>query len=73
MTTKEEGAVTAERIREELRKENFSSVPDKEIYLTVSIGLAQYEKNESIKSFVNRVDHFMYRSKKNGKDRVYFE
>jgi len=73
MTTKEEGAVTAERVREELRKENFSSVPDKEIYLTVSIGLAQYEKNESIKSFVNRVDHFMYRSKKNGKDRVYFE
>lgn len=73
MTTQEEGVVTAQRIRSELKKENFSPIPDKRITLTVSIGLAQYKKNENIKAFVNRVDHFMYRGKKNGKDRVCFE
>jgi diguanylate cyclase (GGDEF)-like protein/PAS domain S-box-containing protein len=70
MTTKEEGLVTAERIREELKKENFSPKSDKEIYLTVSIGLAQYKKNEDMKPFVNRADHLMYKSKKNGKDQI---
>lgn len=73
MTTKEEGAVTAERIREELRKENFSPLPDKEVHLTVSMGLAQYRNDEDIKAFVNRVDHLMYRGKKSGKDRICFE
>ena len=73
ITTKEESAVIAERIREELKKENFSPVPDKNVNLTVSMGLAQYKKNEDMKAFVNRVDHLMYQSKKNGKDRICFE
>jgi diguanylate cyclase (GGDEF)-like protein/PAS domain S-box-containing protein len=70
MTTSEEGVVTAERIREELKKENFSPMPDKKVYLTVSIGVAQYKKQEDVKAFVNRVDHLMYQGKKNGKDRT---
>lgn len=73
MTTKEEGAVTAERIREEFKKENFSPVRERNVNLTVSIGLAQYKKQEEMRAFVNRVDHLMYRSKKNGKDRICFE
>jgi diguanylate cyclase (GGDEF)-like protein/PAS domain S-box-containing protein len=73
MTTKEDGAVTAERIREEFRKENFSPVPDKNVNLTVSIGLAQYQKQEDMRVFVSRVDQLMYRGKKNGKDRICFE
>ncbi|MDI6743694.1 MAG: diguanylate cyclase, partial [Smithella sp.] len=44
MTLQDEGLVTAERIRDELKKENFSPKSDQEIYLTVSIGLAQYNK-----------------------------
>jgi SAM-dependent methyltransferase len=70
MTTSEEGIVTAERIREELKKENFSRVPGKQVHLTVSIGLAQYRKQEDMKTFVNRADHLMYQGKKNGKDRI---
>jgi diguanylate cyclase (GGDEF)-like protein/PAS domain S-box-containing protein len=70
MTTKEDGAVSAERVREELKEENFSPEPDKQINLTVSIGLAQYKKNEDIKAFVNRVDHLMYQGKRRGKDRI---
>ncbi|MFA5322231.1 MAG: diguanylate cyclase [Smithella sp.] len=70
MTTKEEGIVTAERIREELKQVHFSPKPGQDVYLTVSIGLAQYNKNEDIKAFVNRVDHLMYRGKRSGKNRV---
>jgi two-component system, cell cycle response regulator len=73
MTAKEEGVVTAERIREEFKKEIFSPVPDKNVNLTLSIGLAQYNKKEAMKAFVKRVDHLMYQGKKNGKDRICFE
>jgi diguanylate cyclase (GGDEF) domain len=73
MTTSEEGAITGERIREELKKENFSPVSGKQVYITVSIGVAQYRKQEELKAFVNRVDHLMYQGKKNGKDRVCLE
>lgn len=73
MTTKEEGAFTAERIRVEMKHENFSPEPEEIVNLTVSIGLAQYRKNENIKDFVNRVDHLMYQGKKRGKDRICFE
>jgi diguanylate cyclase (GGDEF)-like protein/PAS domain S-box-containing protein len=70
MTTSKEGVVTAERIRVELKKENFSPVSGKHVYITVSIGLAQYKKQEDMKAFVHRVDQLMYQGKKNGKDRV---
>jgi diguanylate cyclase (GGDEF)-like protein len=70
MTKRDEGVITAERIREELKKENFSPVPHKRVYLTVSTGVAEYRKHEDIKAFVNRVDHLMYQGKRNGKNRV---
>jgi diguanylate cyclase (GGDEF)-like protein len=70
MTTSEDGAVTAERIRTEFKKETFSQVPGQDIHVTVSIGLAQYKPQEGIKAFVQRVDQLMYKAKKNGKDRV---
>jgi len=70
MITSEGGIVSAERIRAELRKEIFSPVSDKHVYITVSIGLAQYKPQEDMKSFVRRVDQLMYQAKKNGKDRV---
>jgi extracellular factor (EF) 3-hydroxypalmitic acid methyl ester biosynthesis protein len=70
MTTIEEGIVIAERIRDELRKEDFTPVPDKHVHLTVSMGLAQYKQGEDEKVFINRADHFMYQGKKNGKDRI---
>jgi diguanylate cyclase (GGDEF)-like protein/PAS domain S-box-containing protein len=70
MTTTPEGAVTAERIRTEFRKEIFSPAPGKEVHMTLSIGLAQYKPQEEIKPFVHRVDQLMYKAKKNGKDRI---
>ena len=70
MTMSEEGIVTAKRIQKELRKENFSLVSGQEIYITVSIGLAQYKPKEEIRAFVHRVDQFMYKVKKNGRGKI---
>jgi diguanylate cyclase (GGDEF)-like protein/PAS domain S-box-containing protein len=70
MTTSESGAITAERIRAEFKKEIFSPDPGKEVSITVSIGLAQYKHQEEMKAFVHRTDQLMYQGKKNGKDRV---
>ncbi len=70
MTTSHEGIILAERVREELRKENMSRVPGKNVYMTVRIGMSQYRRGENIKDFVSRVDHLMYQGKKNGKDRI---
>jgi diguanylate cyclase (GGDEF)-like protein len=70
MTTSEAGAVIAERIRTEFKKETFSPAPGQDVHVTVSIGLAQYKTKEEMKAFVHRVDQLMYLGKKNGKDRV---
>jgi diguanylate cyclase (GGDEF)-like protein/PAS domain S-box-containing protein len=70
MTTSVDGAVTAERIRTEFKKEHFTPAPDQDVHVTVSIGLAQYKAQEEMKAFVHRVDQLMYQGKKNGKDRV---
>jgi len=70
MTTSADGAVTAERIRTEFKKECFSPLPGLELHMTLSIGLAQYKPQEDMKSFVHRADQLMYQGKKNGKDQV---
>ena len=70
MTMSDDGIVTAKRIQTELRKEAFSPALDQEVYMTVSIGLAQYKPKEEMKAFVHRVDQLMYQAKKNGRDRI---
>jgi diguanylate cyclase (GGDEF)-like protein len=70
MTTGEDGIATAKRIQEALRKVSFSPVPGKEIFITMSIGLAQYRPGEDMKAFVHRVDKIMYRAKQQGRDRI---
>jgi len=70
MTTSEDGIVTAKRIQTELRKEAFSPALGQEVYMTVSIGLAQYKPKEEMKAFVHQVDQLMYQAKKNGRDRI---
>jgi diguanylate cyclase (GGDEF)-like protein len=63
MTTSADGAVTAERIRTEFKKETFSPAPCQDIHVTVSVGLAQYKPQEEMKAFVHRVDQLMYQGK----------
>jgi len=64
MTTSEEGIITAKRIQTELRKEAFSPVLGQEVYMTVSIGVAQHKPKEEMKAFVQRVDQLMYPGEK---------
>lgn len=71
MTTKDEGMITAQRIQNEFRKEVFTPLPGKEIFVTMSIGVSQYLPKEDMKNFVHRVDQLMYQAKKNGRDRIY--
>ena len=70
MTTSDEGVATAKRIQTELSKEDFSPVSGQEVYLTVSIGLAQYKPKEDAKMFVHRVDQLMYKVKKNERGKI---
>jgi two-component system cell cycle response regulator len=70
MTTSADGAITAERIRTEFKKEIFISQAGQNVHMTLSIGLAQYRQREDMKVFVHRADQLMYQGKKNGKDRV---
>ena len=71
MSTIEDGVITAERIRTQLKKEIFPPASgNKDIHIKVSIGLTQYKPNEDMRVFVQRVDQLMYQAKKNGKDSV---
>ena len=70
MTACPDGVVIGERVRTEIKKENFSPTPGQDVHVTVSIGLVQYKQQEDIKDFVQRVDQLLYRGKKNGKDIV---
>jgi len=64
--------ITAERIRQEFKKEVFSPKPGKTIRVTVSTGIAQYQSGEELSSFIRRADMNMYRAKEKGKDQVFF-
>jgi diguanylate cyclase (GGDEF)-like protein/PAS domain S-box-containing protein len=70
MATSADGAVTAERIRTEFKKEIFFPAPHRNVRMTTSMGVAHYRIGEDVKAFVHRADQFMYQAKKNGKDRV---
>ena len=70
MTKEDEGFATAKRIHNELKKEAFYPVPGQEVYITVSIGLAQYNFKEEMKAFVHRVDQLMYQAKRYGRDGI---
>jgi two-component system cell cycle response regulator len=71
-TEGEQGVVTAERIRQEFKKEVFAPKPGKTIRVTVSTGVAQYQSGEELSSFIRRADMNMYRAKEKGKDQVFF-
>lgn len=56
----------AERIRKEIENLRISPVGN----VTVSLGVAAYEGNESIESFVKQADEAMYQAKRMGKNNV---
>lgn len=62
-----EGTIAlAERLRKEIEHASFDNVEQ----ITISLGVAQFDKNESVEAFVKKADVAMYKAKREGKNRV---
>ena len=66
----EEAGTVAQRIRAALEAERFSPVDGKEVKITISIGVTEYQPKEELSSFIQRADRAMYRSKQKGRNMV---
>lgn len=65
-TTADNAKFVADRIKAEMAKESLV-IHDKEITkITLSIGIAEYQRNEKKEQFVHRADVTMYEAKKRG-------
>ncbi|RJP80537.1 MAG: diguanylate cyclase [Desulfobacteraceae bacterium] len=69
-TACDEAAFVADRIRLAIESEVFSPSPGKEITITVSVGVTEYQADERISAFVQRADQALYLSKDNGRNRI---
>ena len=63
-------SMMAERIRKVVCGEIFQPGPGKEVSMTVSIGVAQYQEDIDGRELFRQVDSLMYEAKKEGKNRV---
>jgi len=69
-TSIEEAEIVAHRIRNAIADETFTPGPDKQVTVTVSVGVTQYCLQEDINAFVQRSDTAMYTSKNGGRNMV---
>ena len=68
--TDQDSAVrTAERVRQAIASEPLL-LRGKQIALTCSFGVAQYQPDEPTAAWLERVDHCLYRAKQSGRNRV---
>jgi diguanylate cyclase (GGDEF)-like protein len=56
----------AERIRKSIENHKFQV--DRQI--TISAGVAEYQKGESVREFISRADNYLYKAKENGRNKV---
>ena len=69
-TSCEEAILVAERIRNVVHEEVFRPEKGKEVSITISVGVTQYNENEELSTFIQRADKAMYLSKQKGRNRV---
>ncbi len=69
-TSCEEALLVAERIRNVIQSEKFTPQREKELSITISIGVTQYAVEEQLSAFIQRADKAMYVSKRNGRNQV---
>ena len=65
-----EAGLVAQRIRAALEAERFAPINGKEVKITISIGVTEYQPKEELSSFIQRADRAMYRSKQKGRNLV---
>lgn len=73
MTSKMDGVQMAERLRAGFAGEKFFPIPETEVHVTISIGVAQLHKGETVEELIGRADGRMYRAKVTGKNRIVFD
>ena len=66
----DEAGLVAQRIRAALETERFSPINGKEVKITISIGVTEYQTKEELSTFIQRADRAMYRSKQKGRNLV---
>jgi two-component system, cell cycle response regulator len=69
-TSADEARTVAQRIRAALEAEVFTPPPGRPAYVTISIGVTEYEPLEDMTTFIRRADEAMYLSKQTGRNRV---
>lgn len=68
-TTESEAEVLAARLLDRVRATPFDA-GDRSLPITVSIGLAQHRKDETVAQWIERTDQALYASKREGRDRL---
>ena len=69
-TNGEEARTVAERIRRKIASEPPKAGKDRNLSVTISIGVTEYVRGEEMAAFVQRADQAMYSSKKKGRNIV---
>ena len=65
----EHAIILAERIRKDVEKQRFM-LEGKERQVTISGGVGVHKPNEGLDDFIERVDHFLYSAKENGRNQI---
>lgn len=60
--------IVAERIRERFKEYGFVPVAGKRVFVTVSMGLAEYSTGEEAGELIKRADQALYQAKAGGRD-----
>jgi diguanylate cyclase (GGDEF)-like protein len=63
------GAIFAEKVRKHVQKARFMYKGER-IKLTVSCGVSERKKHTSLKNVINSADEYLYKAKKDGRNRV---
>lgn len=61
------GRLTAERVRERMAATRFPSMPD--LFVTCSLGVAEWTPGEPVEAWLERADRALYRAKERGRNR----
>ena len=68
--TLEEAIVTLEQLRQQVRSTPFEIEDNHHIHLSISIGLAQLEKDTMLKDVIHTADRHLYVAKERGRDQL---
>jgi diguanylate cyclase (GGDEF)-like protein len=69
-TTPENASVVTDKIRKQLQKHTFN-YESKHINVTVSMGIEQFNGQQSIDELINSADKYLYQAKQSGRNQIF--